>query len=354
MNKKTSLIIACVGVLVIILGVILYLFNAYDKGSSLDWFFVLELKTDTTVTVEPKKLLITLDGEKKEVSSSEMQKFVNYFDDYFKELKEYKIEDNSNYLWSIIYQDKQLANYVLGADEYPLKWEEFLDALNDLIGYEYYKEDEELEVKEDLTVKSVSTINFNDTCRAYNCTYSLKTDNRTLLLEFKRTAGDDEGFSNQKLILNNKELISDDFLCGGPEKLKVIGDNVVVLYHYGCDSQGDTLTAYNLSGEILFNYDNLDEMNPGMYILDSDFEIKDNDILIDATRMAPSGELYVNETHSIDYCDEEQLLDYQITDDTIVSGTYKIPFIDGKYDKPIIYSQQTFKDAKLLDGCNLE
>ncbi len=351
--KKALKLLLIIGIICIIIGVLLYFYNQNSQTNNEENFFMLELTVgDNKATIEPKKQLAQINNKEINLTIKEVNSFSNYFLDYFQEIKNYQANENVKYLWAIKYQAKDLTNYYLGADEYPEDWDNFIKAVDKILDGKYFTKKTEIKQEEDLSVKSTSNINFIDSCNAYNCTYSVKTDTRTVVLEYMK-APDSQGIGTQKLLINNNELISDDFDEGGPVRLKVLGDIIVILYQYGTLKENRVIKAYNINGKELFVFDIIDPIRMGMYIYEDDFEVKDNYILIKATREIAENKIRINDNISISYCSEDEKIEYEIDDSSIISATYKIAYVDNDFTTPEIINSTTLLSSGLLKNCQI-
>lgn len=348
MGKVLKLILT-LGIILIIAGIGLYLYNQDNNDDLTNTFYMMELTVgENKVTIEPRKQLAKINDKEINLSKKEVVKFADYYLDYFQEIRDIKAKEDIKYLWTIKYQDNNLNNYYLGKDEYPDNWDSFLKTIDKLLGGKYFTKKQEIKEEADFSIKATDNINFNDSCNAYDCTYSVKTNEENLELEYIKPTTET---GKQELLLNDKRLILDDFEKGGPVRLKVFNDIIVIMYQYGETKENRTLKFYNFSGKEVFTLDIIDQQYMGMYLYEDDFEIKDNYILINATRELEGNKLRINDNTTISYCNDEEKQEYDIDDSSIIRATYKINYIDNSFDLPIINNSTTLLSSGLLNNC---
>lgn len=347
-------LIALLGIIILGLGIYLYVIKEEEVVD--ERFLLLEIKAnDTTVTIEPKKLLAYANGTEIKLTSNLMDSYIKYFNQYWDVIKDNKIKDNTDYLWTIKYKDSNLNNYLIGKDEYPIDWDVFIDKTNVLLKNQYLKKQVAIVSSQKMNNKVVTSINFKDTCNAYNCTYNIKINKEEKLLEFIREKAGNDKFGKQKIKIDGNLIVNEDFLCGGPIKLEVINDTFVILYQYGCNSEGYVLKGYNILGKQIFKYDNnIDNDYLGMYLNTDNFEVKNKKIIVNTSREMAGAEILIGKNNSISYCDSELMNNHQITSDFIVRATYEISYNNGSYSSPKMISSKTINDLKLLNNCKKE
>lgn len=221
------------------------------------------------------------------------------------------------------------------------------------------EENEELEEEEELEEKSywdyytdltennkiVKTINLYE-CESWKCTYKIDINSQFIPVIYERELTDDNMI--HKLIVNSKTIFNEEDGCGGPSSLNVINDTYVVGYHYGCDVTGDVIKGYSISGNELFSVEYLDEEYEEMYI--KDYEINSNNgvITVEGTRLF-HGQIISGNSY-VEYCDEAEREEYDVTEDTVAGGIYKITYLGNNvYSNTVLNTYITLEDE--LNNC---
>ncbi len=350
MAKKIVKIFLVLGIILLASWIAISLYQKEIANDKNKQFFMLEINAnDRKITIEPHKNKATIDSKELSLEEEKLVDFIVFFNKYFSNIKNLSAKENTKYLWTIKYQDVNLNNFYLGKDEYPTNWNDFAKNVDKLLGSVYLTKKEDMEDEDDLTVKPVTSINFKDTCNAYICNYSLKVNKDTIPLSFKRSPGPNDTYSKQTLILNNKTIISEDFQDGGPLRLKVFKDRIIVLCGYG-DGTGE-ISGYDLNGKELFSYSEVDALYPGMYVALDDFNVDNNYIKFNATRITEDNKIRVNGVSEVLYCDESDMTENEIDSNFIVQVTYKINYVNSRFEDPEVLKTTTLNSSGLLNKC---
>jgi len=350
MAKKIVKVFLISGVILLAAWIAISLYQKEAANDKNKQFFMLEVSAnDHKILIEPHKNKAVVDDKELKLEEEKLVNFVVYFNKYFSSIKNMNAKEGTKYLWTIKYQDVNLNNFNLGKDEYPSNWNDFAKQIDKLLGNTYLSKKESIGEEEDLTIKTVTSINFDDTCNAYICNYSLNVNKDIIPLSFKRSPGPNNTYAKQTLILNNKTIISEDFKTGGPLRLKVFKDKVIVLVKYS-DGTGE-ISGYNLSGKELFSYSEIDASYPGMYVSLDDFETDNNSIKFNTTRVTDDEKIRINGVSEVSYCDNEEMEANEIDSSFIVQSTYKINYVNGNFEDPVSIKTITLQNSKLLNKC---
>lgn len=350
MAKKIVKVFLILGILLLASWIVISLYQKEVANDKNKQFFMLEINAnDSKILIEPHKNRAFVNEKEIELEESKLVDFIVYFNKYFSNIKNIKAQESIKYLWTIKYQDVNLNNFYLGKDEYPSNWNEFAKKVDKLLGGVYLTKKDKISEEDDLTLKSVTSINFSDTCNAYTCNYSLKVGNNTIPLVFKRTLGKDDSFDKQTLVLNGKTIINENFQSGGPLRLKVFKDRIIVLCSYGDDTA--EISGYDLNGKELFSYDEIDEVYPGLFVSADDFELGNNYLKVKTTRITSDNKIRINGVTELDSCDSIELEENSVDSTFVVKATYKIDYVNSKFESPILVNSTSLSKSGLLNKC---
>ena len=350
MVKKLVKVLLILGVLLLASWVVISLYQKEVANDKNNQFFMLEINANNKkILIEPHKNKAVVNDKEIKLEENALVSFISYFNDYFPTIKNMTAKESTKYLWTIKYQDVNLNNFSLGNDNYPADWQEFAKKVDRLLGGVYLTKREDIKEEEDLSVKAVTTIDFLDTCNAYTCNYSLKIGNDIIPLTFRRTISMDDTFDKQSIVLNKKTIINENFQSGGPIKLKVFKDKVIILCGYG-DGTAE-ISAYDVNGNKLFSYDEIDELYPGLFVSVDDFELGNNYIKVETTRLTVDNKIRINGVTEVNPCDEIDLQDNGIDSSVIVKATYKINYINNRFDSPVVLNTTTLLKTGLMNKC---
>lgn len=350
MVKKLVKIFLILGILLLASWVVISLYQKEVANDKNKQFFMLEINANNKkILIEPHKNRAAINDKEIKLEENALVSFISYFNDYFPTIKNMTAKESTKYLWTIKYQDVNLNNFSLGKNDYPNNWSEFAKKVDRLLGGVYLTKREDIKEEEDLSVKTVTTIDFLDTCNAYTCNYSLKIGNSTIPLTFRRTISMDDAYDKQSIVLNKKTIINENFQSGGPLKLKVFKDKIIILCSYG-DGTAE-ISAYDINGKELFSYDEIDESYPGLFVSVDDFEVGSNYIKVKATRLTVDNKIRINGVTEIDPCDEMDLESNGIDSSEVVKATYKISYINNKFEDPVALDTTTLLKTGLMNKC---
>lgn len=180
------------------------------------------------------------------------------------------------------------------------------------------------------------------------CTYDVDLNGNTVKITYDRIQNEDYTYLD-KITIGTKIVYSNTALCGGPATLSTLDDVILISYHDGCDIGGNTLYAYTKDGEEIFNYEYLsDSLN--MWMSSTSYSIKDNKVIVDATRLYYNNTLRLDNIKEVNICNKDEWDLYEIDETTIVSGTYEIEYIgDNQFKTPNLISKKLLKNV--LNNC---
>lgn len=179
------------------------------------------------------------------------------------------------------------------------------------------------------------------------CDYNLNIKGEEIKVNY--TVSND--LDTHMITINNKEIVNKTFACGGPATLKVLDDIILISYHDGCDIGGNTLFAYTKEGNELFSYEYLDNMT-NMWIESTDFDVENNKIKINGTRLYHGNTLRLSNTQEVNICEQNEWPIYMIDENTITSGVYEIEYSgNNSFTSPILKESKTVKE--LLTSCEV-
>lgn len=206
---------------------------------------------------------------------------------------------------------------------------------------------EEEKKEEDTQVQvEVETIEF--VCED-SCEYSVTVNGEKVPITY--TVSTEEDFIH-KIMINNNPIVNRSFACGGPATLKVLNDIILISYHDGCDVGGNTIHAYTKDGNEIFSYEYLDSVL-NMWMENTNFEVENNKIKINATRVYHGYTLRLSNSTEVDICMNDEWLSYQIDENTVTSGVYEIEYFgNNNFSEPILVQKETV--GNLFLGCEIE
>jgi hypothetical protein len=158
-----------------------------------------------------------------------------------------------------------------------------------------------------------------------------------------------EGETGTKILkINNKEVIHEDFWCGGPATLKTLKDNIIISYHVGCVVYNYSIGIYDSYGNQIKKIDILDDKGMKLNETNKPYTIDDNIITYNGNRIGEAtGGLVLSSDSSnfIDICNTEERTKNNVKDEELTSATYQIKYLDhNKYSKPTIIKSTTVKE----------
>ena len=161
------------------------------------------------------------------------------------------------------------------------------------------------------------------------CTYDLELTNGKIAVTYEKIKNEDYTYTD-KVTIGSTVISNKSHLCGGPATLGVLEDIILISYHDGCDIGGNTLYAYT------FN----------LWLANTNYKIKDNKIIVDATRLYHGNTLKLDTEKEVNLCEETEWSLYNIHEDTLVIGTYEIEYEGkGTFKEPKLINEKKVKDV---------
>lgn len=215
----------------------------------------------------------------------------------------------------------------------------------------YLKLKEEKEVEEKPTeeppeVEEVESIDFDcdDTCH-----YTIRVLEKEVKIDYTVTPGQNEEKTHH-IQIGGKSIMNKKYTCGGPATLKVLEDLLLISYHDGCDTTGNTIHIYKADGTEVTSYEYMDS---SMRIESTNFDVSDNKIIVNGTRIYQGSILKLSDTKQVNICKQEEWASAQVDEDTLVSGTYEIQYMGNlTFKEPTLKNSKTLKDV--YEECTIE
>lgn len=211
------------------------------------------------------------------------------------------------------------------------------------------KEEPKEEVKnEETVVQEVEKIDLD--CEK-ECTYDLTINNSKVNVKYTQNKITDDTVTH-KLQIGDNIIVNQDFSCGGPAFLSVLDDMILISYHDGCDTFGNTIHAYTKDGVEVFNYEYFDNTY-NMWMEGTNYSVVGKKILVPATRVYHGLTLRLNANRELNICESVEWDVYGVNLDTVASGTYEITYEgNSKFSDPVLKNSKTLED--IIDSCNGE
>lgn len=176
---------------------------------------------------------------------------------------------------------------------------------------------------------------------------NLKIGDKTVSIEYSGRSTETERIHTLKI--NGNEVVNEDFMCGGPQKLYTLKDNLVVLYHSSCDISGSYVEMYNRkgikTGSIKTNFD------WELTFLTGNITVSEDKIKFSGSRMTHGPDLLTRNAQ-IYLCDKKTLADNNIDDDYVVSAEYEVTYLgENIYSEPKMMKFTTIKEQQ-AKSCN--
>ncbi len=180
------------------------------------------------------------------------------------------------------------------------------------------------------------------------CTYDLTVDSSKINVKYTQIKSVDDTIMH-KLQIDDNIIVNQEFACGGPAFLSVLEDIILISYHDGCDSYGNTLHAYTKEGEEIFNYEYLDNTY-NMWMEGTDYSVIGKKISVPATRIYHGLTLRLNANRELNICESPEWTVYGVDLTTVASGTYEIIYEgNSKFSNPVLVNSKTLED--IIQSC---